>query len=73
MTSIIPLLSKPARCTHGTCSSHPKAVLFHTSRTERYTAPLSPECPGPGMDCLVMYLLSRRVLAYSSPASTNFS
>nr|CAH7738727.1 unnamed protein product [Callosobruchus chinensis]CAH7741587.1 unnamed protein product [Callosobruchus chinensis] len=24
------------------------------------------------MDCLVMYLLSRRVLAYSSLASTNF-
>nr|CAH7731640.1 unnamed protein product [Callosobruchus chinensis] len=24
------------------------------------------------MDCLVMYSLSLRVLAYSSPASTNF-
>nr|CAH7749934.1 unnamed protein product [Callosobruchus chinensis] len=36
------------------------------------TAPLSPGCPGPGVDCMVMYLLSRRVLAYSSLASTNF-
>nr|CAH7735140.1 unnamed protein product [Callosobruchus chinensis] len=36
LTSIIPPLSKPARCTHGTSSSHPKAVVLHTSRTERY-------------------------------------
>nr|CAH7712847.1 unnamed protein product [Callosobruchus chinensis] len=35
LTSIIPLLSKPARCTRGTFSSHPKAVVLHTSRTER--------------------------------------
>nr|CAH7767152.1 unnamed protein product [Callosobruchus chinensis] len=55
LTSIIPPLSKPARCTRGTSSS-----------------PLSPGCPGPGMDCLVMYLLSRRVLDYSSLASTSF-
>nr|CAH7729075.1 unnamed protein product [Callosobruchus chinensis] len=34
LTSIIPPLSKPARCTRGT-SSHPKAVVLHTSRTER--------------------------------------
>nr|CAH7739065.1 unnamed protein product [Callosobruchus chinensis] len=34
-TSIIPLLSKPSRCTRGT-SSHPKAVVLHTSRTQRY-------------------------------------
>nr|CAH7731198.1 unnamed protein product [Callosobruchus chinensis] len=36
LTSIIPPLSKPARCTRGTSSTHPKAVIFHTSRTERY-------------------------------------
>nr|CAH7755360.1 unnamed protein product [Callosobruchus chinensis] len=36
LTSIIPPLSKPARCTHGASSSHPRAVVLHTSRTERY-------------------------------------
>nr|CAH7720749.1 unnamed protein product [Callosobruchus chinensis] len=36
LTSIIPPLSKPARCTRGTSSSHPKAVVLHISRTERY-------------------------------------
>nr|CAH7734895.1 unnamed protein product [Callosobruchus chinensis] len=36
LTSIIPPPSRPARCTHGTSSSHPKAVEYHTSRTERY-------------------------------------
>nr|CAH7752624.1 unnamed protein product [Callosobruchus chinensis] len=36
LTSIIPPLPKPARCTRGTSSSHPKAVVLHTSRTERY-------------------------------------
>nr|CAH7725883.1 unnamed protein product [Callosobruchus chinensis] len=34
LTSIIPPLSKPARCTRGT--SHPKVVVLHISRTERY-------------------------------------
>nr|CAH7723687.1 unnamed protein product [Callosobruchus chinensis]CAH7744312.1 unnamed protein product [Callosobruchus chinensis] len=34
LTSIISPLSKPARCTRGTSSSHPKAVVLHTSRTE---------------------------------------
>nr|CAH7763387.1 unnamed protein product [Callosobruchus chinensis] len=33
LTSIIPKLSKPARCTRGTSPSHPKAVVIHTSRT----------------------------------------
>nr|CAH7762955.1 unnamed protein product [Callosobruchus chinensis] len=28
--------SKPARCTRGSSSSHPKAVVLHTSRTDRY-------------------------------------
>nr|CAH7747283.1 unnamed protein product [Callosobruchus chinensis] len=36
LTSIIPLLSKPARCTRGTSSSHSKVVVLHTSRTEQY-------------------------------------
>nr|CAH7722556.1 unnamed protein product [Callosobruchus chinensis] len=36
LTSIIPPVSKPARCTRGTSSSHPKAVVLHTSTTERY-------------------------------------
>nr|CAH7714228.1 unnamed protein product [Callosobruchus chinensis] len=36
LTSIIPPLSGPTRCTRGTSSSHPKAVVLHTSRTERY-------------------------------------
>nr|CAH7734729.1 unnamed protein product [Callosobruchus chinensis] len=42
LTSIIPPLSKPARCTRGTCSSHPKAVVLHTSRTERYNRTFVP-------------------------------
>nr|CAH7719621.1 unnamed protein product [Callosobruchus chinensis] len=69
LTSIISPFSKPAS---GTSSSHPKAVVLHTSRTERYDRTFIPGCPGPGMDCLVMYLLSRRLLAYSSLASTIF-
>nr|CAH7718830.1 unnamed protein product [Callosobruchus chinensis] len=36
LTSIIPPLSKPARCTRGTSSSHPRAVVLHASKTERY-------------------------------------
>nr|CAH7738542.1 unnamed protein product [Callosobruchus chinensis] len=36
LTSIIPSLSKPARCTRGTFSSHPRVVVLHTSRNERY-------------------------------------
>nr|CAH7729115.1 unnamed protein product [Callosobruchus chinensis] len=36
LTSIIPPLSKHARCTRGTFSSHPKANVLHTSRTDRY-------------------------------------
>nr|CAH7736985.1 unnamed protein product [Callosobruchus chinensis] len=72
LTSIIPPLSKPARCTRGTSSSHPKAVVLHTSEPNDTTAPLSPGCPGPGLDCLVMYLMSRRELDHSSLASISF-
>nr|CAH7715452.1 unnamed protein product [Callosobruchus chinensis] len=42
LTSIIPPLSKPARCKRRTSSSHPKAVVLHTSRTERYDRTLIP-------------------------------
>nr|CAH7766680.1 unnamed protein product [Callosobruchus chinensis] len=42
LTSIIPPLSKPARCTRGTSSSHPKALVFQTSRTERYNRTFIP-------------------------------
>nr|CAH7730068.1 unnamed protein product [Callosobruchus chinensis] len=42
MTSIIPPLSKPARCTRRTCSYHPRAVVLHTLRTERYDRTLVP-------------------------------
>nr|CAH7732946.1 unnamed protein product [Callosobruchus chinensis] len=38
LTSIIPPLSKPARCTRGTCSSHPKAAVLHTSYIKEWTA-----------------------------------
>nr|CAH7726544.1 unnamed protein product [Callosobruchus chinensis] len=101
LTSIIPPLSKPARCTRGTSSSHPKAVvlhtsrtlrfdrtfiprvsrawnglpdaiILHTSRTERYDRTFVLGCLVPRIDCLVMYVLSLQVLAYSNPASTNF-
>nr|CAH7728840.1 unnamed protein product [Callosobruchus chinensis] len=68
LTSIISPLSKPARCTRGT-SSHPSTTIHH--ELSDTTAPLSTGCPEPGKDCLVMYLLSLRVLAYSSFASTN--
>nr|CAH7719183.1 unnamed protein product [Callosobruchus chinensis] len=40
LTSIIPPLSKPARCTRAT--SHPKAVVLYTSRTERYARTFVP-------------------------------
>nr|CAH7733039.1 unnamed protein product [Callosobruchus chinensis] len=42
LTSIIPPLVEPARCSPGTCSYHPKAVLLHTSRTKRYKRTLVP-------------------------------
>nr|CAH7727336.1 unnamed protein product [Callosobruchus chinensis] len=43
LTSIIPPLSKPARCTRGTSSSHPRAVVTYTSRTERYDRTFVPK------------------------------
>nr|CAH7751956.1 unnamed protein product [Callosobruchus chinensis] len=47
---MIPPLSKPARCTRRTSCSHPRAVVYHTSRTERYDCTFVPGCPGPEMD-----------------------
>nr|CAH7741662.1 unnamed protein product [Callosobruchus chinensis] len=70
LTCIIPSLSKPARCNRGT-SSHPRRLFFIHQEASSTTVPLSPGYLGPGMDWLV-YLLSLRVLDYSSPASTNF-
>nr|CAH7734435.1 unnamed protein product [Callosobruchus chinensis] len=59
LMSIIPLLSRPARCIRGTSSSYSKAV-----RTERYGSTFVPRVSRAGMDCLVTNLLSLRVLAY---------
>nr|CAH7751449.1 unnamed protein product [Callosobruchus chinensis] len=42
LTSIIPPLSKPVRCTRGT-SSHPKAVVLDISRAERYDRTFIPK------------------------------
>nr|CAH7747908.1 unnamed protein product [Callosobruchus chinensis] len=42
LTSIIPPVSKPARCTRGT-SSHPKVVVPHASRTECWPIQVSRE------------------------------
>nr|CAH7727819.1 unnamed protein product [Callosobruchus chinensis] len=36
LTSIIPPLAKPVRCTPGTSSSHPREVVLDTSRAEGY-------------------------------------
>nr|CAH7744330.1 unnamed protein product [Callosobruchus chinensis] len=58
LTSIIPPLSKPSRCTRETSSFHLRAVVFIHQEPNDTTAPLSPGCPEPGMDCLMMYLLS---------------
>nr|CAH7734885.1 unnamed protein product [Callosobruchus chinensis] len=50
----------------------PRRSFFIHQEPNDTNAPLSPGCPGPGMDYLVIYLLSRRVLDYSSLASTSF-
>nr|CAH7746209.1 unnamed protein product [Callosobruchus chinensis] len=39
LSSIIPPFIEPARCSRGSSSSHPKAVVLHTSRTEWYNIP----------------------------------
>nr|CAH7724479.1 unnamed protein product [Callosobruchus chinensis] len=61
LTSIIPPLSKPARCIRGASSSHPRAVVLHTLRTERYDRTVVPRVSK-----------AWNGLAYSSSASTNF-
>nr|CAH7737137.1 unnamed protein product [Callosobruchus chinensis] len=61
------------RYSNGFCSFELNSIIPPLSKPARCTTLLSPGCLGPGMDCLVMYLLSLQVLAYSSPASTNFA
>nr|CAH7714556.1 unnamed protein product [Callosobruchus chinensis] len=68
LTSIVPPLSKPARCTRGLLLLTLRWSFFIHQVPNDTTAPLSPG----RIDCLVMYLLSRRMLAYSSLASTSF-
>nr|CAH7730767.1 unnamed protein product [Callosobruchus chinensis] len=73
LTSIIPPLSPSQLDAHAELRLlTPRRSFFIHQEPNDTTAPLSLGCPGPGMDCVVMYLLSRRVLAYSSLSSTNF-
>nr|CAH7727182.1 unnamed protein product [Callosobruchus chinensis] len=71
LTFIIPPLSKPARSIRGLLLLTPRRLFFIHQEPSGTTAPLSPMCLGPGMDCLVMYLSSLPVLAYSRPAPTS--
>nr|CAH7758775.1 unnamed protein product [Callosobruchus chinensis] len=60
---------------NGFCSSELTSIIpphSKPARCTRGTSSLSPGCPGPGMDYLVMCLMSRRELDYSSLASTSF-
>nr|CAH7730941.1 unnamed protein product [Callosobruchus chinensis] len=54
LTSLIPPLVEPAKCTRGTSSSHPMAVVLFTSRTERNDRTFAPGCLGPGIVCPMM-------------------
>nr|CAH7718996.1 unnamed protein product [Callosobruchus chinensis] len=67
LTSIIPPLDAPVKLLLT-----PECPFFIHQERNDTTASLSQGCPGPGMDCLVMSLLSLRVWAHSRPASTNF-
>nr|CAH7766502.1 unnamed protein product [Callosobruchus chinensis] len=58
------------RYSNGFYSS--RSFLIQQEPSGSIAPSLSPGCLGSGMDCLGMYLLSLRVLAYLSPASTNF-
>nr|CAH7748268.1 unnamed protein product [Callosobruchus chinensis] len=40
---MIPPFTETARCTRGTSSSHPRAVVLHTLRTERYNRTFVPK------------------------------
>nr|CAH7728841.1 unnamed protein product [Callosobruchus chinensis] len=71
LTSIISPLSKPARCTRGT-SSHPRAVVLHTSRTERYYRTFVPRVSRAWNGMPGDELVEPLKLAYPSSASTNF-
>nr|CAH7761050.1 unnamed protein product [Callosobruchus chinensis] len=68
LTSIIPPLSKPVRCTRGSTSSHPRAVILHTPRTERYDRTFVPRVSR-GWNGLPGDVLVEP--AYSTPTSTN--
>nr|CAH7716037.1 unnamed protein product [Callosobruchus chinensis] len=69
---MIPPLSTPADAPADFLLLAPGRSFFIHQEPNDKAAPLSPGCSGPGTDCLMMYLLSLRVLTYSSPASTNF-
>nr|CAH7766905.1 unnamed protein product [Callosobruchus chinensis] len=71
LTSIIPPLSKPARCTRGTFSSHPRAVVLHTSRTERCDHTFIPRLSRAWSGLPGDVLVEPASVGYSSPASTN--
>nr|CAH7763513.1 unnamed protein product [Callosobruchus chinensis] len=68
LTSIIPRLSNPAAPVELLLVTPGRSFFIHQEPNDSTS-----RCLGPGMVCLVMYLLSLRVLAYSSPASTNYS
>nr|CAH7745980.1 unnamed protein product [Callosobruchus chinensis] len=58
------------RYSNGVCSSELTSITHQKSSGT--SAPLILGCLWPRINCLVMYLLSLRAVAYSSPASTDF-
>nr|CAH7739710.1 unnamed protein product [Callosobruchus chinensis] len=56
LTSIFPPLSKLAKCTLELLLLATGRSFFIHQEPNDTTAPLSPRCLGPGMDCLIMYL-----------------
>nr|CAH7763468.1 unnamed protein product [Callosobruchus chinensis] len=72
LTSIIPPLSKPARCTRGTSSSHPKAVVLHISRTERYDRTFVPRVSRAWNGLPGFVVIDPATASLLSPASKNF-
>nr|CAH7739831.1 unnamed protein product [Callosobruchus chinensis] len=69
LTAIIPSLADLARCTRATSSLHPKVVVLHTSRTERYDRTFVPRVSRARNGLPGNVFIEP---AYSSPASTNF-
>nr|CAH7718975.1 unnamed protein product [Callosobruchus chinensis] len=70
--AIIPPLSKPARCTRGTSSSHPKAVVLHTLKTEQYDRTFIPRKSRAWNGLPGDVLVEPASVGLSSLASTNF-